>query len=306
MAQTRIDELNTLGNKNSSDVFDREEFINHYFDTMQITERQKEERIDAAKDLFDAILLFLIWCENAPERVQEEDTLRSFENMYKEVVFQHGEPDEYFDNYVHSFIPSLIKTTLEHVGEEYFTSVERAANVACNEANSVVNYTELQQAIEDGYTYKKWCTELDLRVRPTHQMMEGVTIPINEPFQVGQYLMMQPHDMTLGAGAEEIVNCRCSLLFKDNYVDLDLQFFSNKSKHAAYRQNQRKISDEDIQDALDNPLDDPYNYFEEDDKGGTIKYIGRNATVIVNAETDEHVTYYKTASKTVRNLENGI
>lgn len=210
MAQTRIDELNIL---DSSEVFDREEFINHYFDTMQISEKQKKERIEAAEEIFDAILLFFIWCENAPERVQEEDTLRSFENMYKEVIFQYGEPDEYFSTYVPIFISNLISVTLAHQGEEYFTSVERAANVAANESNSVINHVELQQAIEDGYTKKQWHTELDDKVRPTHQEMEGMTIPIDEPFVVGMSLMMMPHDISMGADPQEIVNCRCSLSY---------------------------------------------------------------------------------------------
>lgn len=214
MAQTKNDELNIL----SQDVFDREEFINHYFDTMQISEKQKKERIEAAEEIFDAVLLFLIWCEEAPERVTEEDTLRSFENMYKEVIFQYGEPDAFFDIYVPIFITNLISVTLAHRGEEYYTSVERAATIAANESNSVINHTELTQAIEMGYTHKRWLTELDEKVRPTHQDMEGVTIPINEPFVVGLSYMMMPHDTTMGADPQEIVNCRCCLQYLSREV----------------------------------------------------------------------------------------
>jgi len=220
MAQTRIDELNTLGNKNSSDVFDREEFINHYFDTMQISKKQKKNRIDAAEDIFDAVLLFLMWCENAPERVQEENTQRSFENMYKEVIFQYGEPDNYFDIYVPLFIADLVQTTLEHQNEEYFYSVERAANVAVNESNLVLGHVELQQAIEDGYTYKTWVTELDEKVRMSHRNLEGMTIPIDEPFIVGNSLMLVPKDQyTFNAEPREIVNCRCTVKFSKGYKD---------------------------------------------------------------------------------------
>lgn len=214
MAKSKIDELNILSSSDEEEFeesFDYHDYIAHYFDTMQISEKQRKERIDAAEDIFDAILLFLIWCENAPERVEEEETQRSFENMYKEVIFQHGKPDDYFDAYVALFIPMLIATTLAHLGEPYFTSVERAANVAANESNSVVNHTELVAAINAGYTYKQWQTELDEKVRPTHQEMEGMTIPIEEPFVVGLSYMMMPHDSTMGADPSEIINCRCSL-----------------------------------------------------------------------------------------------
>lgn len=213
MAKKKFDELNILSS--SSEDFDYHDYIDHYFDPMQIKEKQRKERIEAASELMDAILLFFMWCENAPERVAEEDTQRFFENLYKEVVYQHTDPDDYIDRYVHNFIPMLITTTLDHMGEDYFTSVERATICACNESNLIYGHKELQQAIEDGYTKKKWLTELDERVRPTHQELESVTIPINEPFHVGRYLMMFPHDTSMNAGAEEICNCRCVATYLD-------------------------------------------------------------------------------------------
>lgn len=216
MARAKFDELNILSDstiqneeENSSKIFDYHDFINRYFDPMQISEKQRENRIEAANDIFDAILLFLMWCENVPERVQEEDTQRSFENMYKEVLFQFAEPDDYLDEYVALFIPQLIQVTLDHQGEEYFTSVERAANVACNESNVVIGYNEYSNAILLGYTKKTWHTELDERVRPTHQEMEGVTIPIEDLFLVGDSLMEFPKDQSHGASPQEIINCRC-------------------------------------------------------------------------------------------------
>ena len=213
----KIDELNILNSENTQEEesFDYKDYMEHYFDTMQISEKQKRERIEEAKEILDAILLFLIWCEENPENVQREDTKRDMENLYKEVIFQKVEPDDFVDMYVLFFINNLVDVTTENEGDEYFTSVERATKIACNEANSVINYAELQKAIEQGFTYKQWHTELDEKVRETHQEMEGVTIPIKEPFFVGNSRMMMPHDITMGADAREIVNCRCSLSFLD-------------------------------------------------------------------------------------------
>lgn len=218
MARVDIDELNILNNDvqsksaRTAKIFDYHDFILHYFDVMQISEAQRNKRIEAAEEITDAVLLFLMWCENAPDRVQEEATQRSFENMYKEVIFQYGEPDDYFDMYVPVFIQNLVETTLNHEGEEYFTSVERAANIAVNEANTVCNYTDLQQAKDLGYGYKQWIAELDERTRLDHVEMNGEVIPIDDYFVFEDCMMFMPHDEVNGT-ARQIVNCRCSLRY---------------------------------------------------------------------------------------------
>lgn len=50
--------------------------------------------------------------------------------------------------------------------------------------------------------------------RPTHQAMDGVTVPFEDPFKVptnygGTDTMMFPGDTSRGAGAGNIINCRC-------------------------------------------------------------------------------------------------
>ena len=212
MAEINTDELNILSA--SDEAFDYDEFIEHYFDVMQISERQKKERIDAAKEFFDIILYFLIWCEEFPEEVETEEVIRQFENDYKEKIYEFSEPSDYLASYVTLFIRNLIDVTMQHLGEEYFTSVERAANVAVNESNLIYGHEELQQAIDMGYTKKTWKTERDGRVRHTHAEIEGWTIPIDQPFLVGESLMMFPKDQyTFNADPKEIVNCRCVCSF---------------------------------------------------------------------------------------------
>ena len=210
MAKAKIDELNILSSE--SDAFDYHDFILHYFDTMQISERQKKKRIEAAEELFDAILLFLIWCENAPERVQEEVTQRSFENMYKEVIFQYSDPSDYFDKYVSLFIKNLIMVTLDHQKEEYFTSIERAANIAANESNTIFNYSELEEARLLGKKNKTWVAEIDDRTREDHLEMDGWTIPIDDWFVFEDCMMRFPHDEVNGT-PRQCANCRCITLY---------------------------------------------------------------------------------------------
>lgn len=201
--RTKNDELNIL---------DYHDYIEHYFDPMQIDEKQRRERIEEAEEIFDAIMLFLIWCDESPENVKREDTQRDMENLYREVIFQKVEPDEFIDIYVPFFIGNLVEVTTENINDKYYTSVDRAANIACNEANTVINYAEVQQAKEQGYLFKKWQAEVDNRTRLDHISMDGVTIPIDAYFIFDDCEMFVPHDEVNGT-ARQCVNCRCSVKF---------------------------------------------------------------------------------------------
>lgn len=59
---------------------------------------------------------------------------------------------------------------------------------------------------------KTWWTAQDERVRDSHAAVHGQTVAWADAFSVGGALMRRPGDQTMGAGAEEVVNCRCSLL----------------------------------------------------------------------------------------------
>lgn len=92
-------------------------------------------------------------------------------------------------------------------------SKDRANTIALNEANWKWNNEEYFDA-KEGYTRKIWHTALDEKVRMTHIDVEGVEIGIDEPFHVGSSLMLYPLDVSLGASASEIVNCRCTVEYK--------------------------------------------------------------------------------------------
>lgn len=60
---------------------------------------------------------------------------------------------------------------------------------------------------------KKWLTESDTRVRPSHEAVNNETIPLGMPFYVGGIPMMFPGDPL--APAEEVCGCRCDLAIVD-------------------------------------------------------------------------------------------
>jgi uncharacterized protein with gpF-like domain len=94
-------------------------------------------------------------------------------------------------------------------------SRNRAATIARTETHN-----SAMAAIDESLKYKKikvvsktWWSLRDKKVRASHKAVHGTTVPYNEPFSVGGSHMMRPGDDSLGAGAEEIINCRCSVLF---------------------------------------------------------------------------------------------
>ena len=230
----RVDELNIYRKRDLSlaeDVykeieekaFDYKEFINDYFKPMDISEKQREERRKLANEMFNVFLFLfsLVEVSQNYNYLNVEYLVTQFELQYAPLVMSYSRNDEYISGYVDKVSKDIVNTTVDNVrkpkdsGENKFaTSDKRAALLSVNEANSVENYEELQEAIENGYTKKSWCTMLDRKVRDTHRVLEGKTIPIDEYFEVGDDLLLFPRDEencinNLG----NIANCRCSLKF---------------------------------------------------------------------------------------------
>lgn len=211
-----IDELNILGEdgqgKRYRSGFDYREFIENYFDPMAISKKQKRKRIEAATELLDFLLYVLVWCEDNPDKVRgNPNIVRGFKNRYRETIFQYCEPDEYLDKYVEQYISDFVDVTLKHK-DGYFTSVERAAINAVNEANTVLNYADYTDAVARGKTKKTWVAEIDDETRQSHRDMNNVTVGIDESFVFDDCQMFFAHDEVNGTAAQ-CSNCRCSTIY---------------------------------------------------------------------------------------------
>jgi hypothetical protein len=78
------------------------------------------------------------------------------------------------------------------------TETMSAMNVAASESIDLL-----------GMDYERTWSIAGNNTRPTHEVMDGVTIPKGEYFNVGGYLMSHPMDDSMGAPAGEIINCSC-------------------------------------------------------------------------------------------------
>ena len=223
MGLTNFDELNTLSTtettKDDRHKATRKKIpIHDYFENMQISEEEKEKRVRLANLLLaDVLFLFALSKRNQDKQYLSE----AFQKRYLSSVKKVAEPDQKMQRYIQKVCDSIVDTTLKGGSltsskankpqDPYVVSVDRATNVAEKEANAILNGDEYITAVKNGCTKKRWKSYRDERVRADHADVDGQVVDISRPFRVGKYMMMYPKDDSLGAGLEEIVNCRCSV-----------------------------------------------------------------------------------------------
>lgn len=81
----------------------------------------------------------------------------------------------------------------------------------------------IKQAVEMGEVdqqdvMKEWDATMDSRTRDSHADMDGEQVGIDEPFNVNDSLMMYPGDTSMGAAPEEVIQCRCRVSYKIDFI----------------------------------------------------------------------------------------
>lgn len=188
-----------------------------YFSVMEISEKQKKRRVELADDLEEALLFFFAFYIVAQrynaivDRIEAENALRIRleEAFAKNRVWSDTE-----DMFLMEITPEIVRVTNERYKEDpYWTSGDRAMSISRDGSNTVWNTQEYKEAVGLGKRHKQWLTMKDEKVRPTHVIVDDTIMPIDEPFVVGDSLMMYPMDTSLGASLSEISNCRCAVKY---------------------------------------------------------------------------------------------
>lgn len=107
-------------------------------------------------------------------------------------------------------LPEIAK----HIGRECGNSNEKAmlryARTAMTSAQNAGRIEVMRDARDMGIKVKKtWISTLDERTRPAHQMLDGDTVDIDQPFSSILGPIMYPGDPA--ADEANVWNCRCAL-----------------------------------------------------------------------------------------------
>lgn len=216
MNVSSYDELNIRPDNRRSEPY------KEYFSKMSISDKEKQERIAFSEKMEEVVLYILALIETTIEsgETKREYIQAQFYDKYLDVIASYMLIDTYIKQYAVDITKQIIDTTFERLSSEdksitddYYLSNDRAMFISECEANSILNYRQYSKALKSGKTKKTWIDVGDKRERKTHLEVGGTTIPINEPFSVGDSLLMFPTDHSLGASADEIVNCRCSIQY---------------------------------------------------------------------------------------------
>lgn len=210
------DELNIIPSKRRIEPYEE------YFSKMLISDKEKRERIAFSEQMEEVVLYILALIETTIEsgETNREYIQTQFYDKYLDVIASYMLIDTYIKQYALGVTKQIIDATFERfsaedksITDDYYLSNDRAMFISECEANSILNYRQYSKAVKAGKTKKKWIDVGDKRERKTHLEVGGTVLPIDEPFSVGDSLLQFPKDTSLGASADEIVNCRCSIQY---------------------------------------------------------------------------------------------
>ena len=216
MSISSYDELNIRPNNRRSEPY------KEYFSKMSISDKEKQERIAFSEQMEEVVLYILTLIETTIEsgETNMEYIQTQFYDKYLDVIASYMLIDTYIKQYALGVTKHIIDATFERfsvedrsITDDYYLSNDRAMFISECEANSILNYRQYSKAVKAGKTKKKWIDVGDKRERKTHLEVGGTTLPIDDPCSVGDSLLQFPKDTSLGASADEIVNCRCSIQY---------------------------------------------------------------------------------------------
>ena len=203
---TSFDELNKMVGVKRSLPFEE------YFRPMKISEKQKKERMRLARLLEEEFLYMMSYMFYAYPTINM-DMANELRERYIRQLELLGIATTAAKAQAAKFAIEAVESTQRHKEDPYFYSEDRARLCAEDQSCFVGDINDYADALDGGKGFKTWQTVGDNRVRFSHEEVEGLTLPIEEPFELAGGLLQYPHDSSWGCDPSEISGCRCTLSY---------------------------------------------------------------------------------------------
>jgi hypothetical protein len=146
--------------------------------------------------------------------------------------FTRGLRDKRFDPMVRRAIrdgKALSQADAQRIADRYKDRLLnfRATNIARTETLAALHagqFEAMQQLIDTGKVTAdqvtvKWSATMDSRTRDAHVHLNGETVKFGQTFVSSTGSRMRyPQDQELGAGPEDVINCRCTAIMRVKYL----------------------------------------------------------------------------------------
>lgn len=118
-------------------------------------------------------------------------------------------------------IPKIAKRLRNEVSDSNRKASIRNARTMATTAENAGRLDSYKRAADMGLHLKKtWVAVLDSRTRHAHRQLDGVTMPVNEPFESEFGEIMCPGDRT--ADPANLYNCRCTMISQIKGFERDI------------------------------------------------------------------------------------
>lgn len=145
---------------------------------------------------------------------QEEDPFIKISSLYDKVGIRNQMKGQLMQGLLKGEGIPKIARRLKDVSEK---SLRDSIRIARTETTRVVNSAKMdigEHGKELGFEMEKvWVATTDGRVREDHIAMNGVAVGQDDPFKLPDGTkMMFPGDISMGADASQVINCRCTII----------------------------------------------------------------------------------------------
>lgn len=166
---------------------------------------------DSAKDLG-----FSLIDHGAIKKIlkEEENPFTKINALHDKTAIKNKMKGELMTGLLKGESMQKIATRFKNVSEGYLKSAIRVARTEVTRVQNSAKMDIGKHGEELGYVMmKRWVATTDHRVRDDHLAMDGVEVPQDEPFVLPDgSKMMFPADISMGADAGQVINCRCTVV----------------------------------------------------------------------------------------------